>query len=67
MQDAFWAGLGYSTTNEVSIQGGFILPDFGDRFGQLRAGVLGSIGISSDVAEFGPGFEIFVGYLYDID
>ena len=67
MEDAFWAGLGYSTINEASIQGGFIIPEFGDRYGKLRVGVLGNIGISSDVQELGPGFEIFVGYLYDID
>lgn len=67
MEDAFWGGLGYSTTNEVSIQGGFIIPDFGNRYAKLRIGVLGNIGISADVKEFGPGFEIFVGYLYDID
>ena len=67
MEDAFWGGLGYSTTNEVSIQGGFILPEFGNRYAKLRIGVLGNIGISSDVKNFGPGFEIFVGYVYDID
>lgn len=67
MEDAFWAGLGYSTVNEVSIQGGFILPDFGDRYAKLRVGALASLGISDSVSEFGPGFEIFVGYLYDID
>lgn len=67
MQDAFWAGLGYSTINEVSIQGGFILPEFGNRYANLRVGVLGNIGISGDVQQLGPGFEIFVGYLYDID
>lgn len=67
MEDSFWAGLGYSTINEVSIQGGFILPDFGNRYAKLRVGVLGNIGISSDVAQLGPGFEIFVGYLYDLD
>jgi type IX secretion system PorP/SprF family membrane protein len=67
MEDAFWGGLGYSTTNELSIQGGFILSDFGNRYSKLRIGVLGNIGISDDVKAFGPGFEIFIGYLYDID
>ena len=67
MEDAFWGGLGYSTTNEISIQGGVIFPEFGNKYAKLRIGALGNIGISDDVKEFGPGFEIFVGYLYDID
>ena len=67
LQDAFWAGIGYSTINEVSFQGGMIFPEFGNRYAQLRVGVLGNIGISGDVQQLGPGFEIFVGYLYDID
>jgi len=67
MEDAFWGGLGYSTTNEIAIQGGFIIPEFGNRYAKLRVGALGNIGISDDVKEFGPGFEIFIGYLYDID
>ena len=67
MEDAFWAGLGYSTINEASIQGGIIFPDFGNRYAKLRVGVLGNFGISGDVQQLGPGFEIFVGYLYDID
>jgi len=66
-EDSFWGGLGYSTVNEVSIQGGVILPEFGNRYGKLRIGALGNIGISDDVKEFGPGFEVFIGYLYDID
>lgn len=67
MEDSFWGGLGYSTTNEVSIQGGVVVPEFGGRYAKLRIGALANMGISSDVKEFGPGFEIFVTYLYDID
>jgi len=67
MEDSFWTGLGYSTTNELSIQGGFIIPEFGNRYAKLRIGALGNIGISDDISAFGPGFEIFVGYLYDLD
>ncbi len=67
MEDAFWGGLGYSTVNELSIQGGFVIPEFGNRYAKLRIGALGNIGLSDDVKEFGPGFEIFIGYLYDID
>lgn len=67
MEDSFWAGLGYSTTNEASFQGGVILPEFGNRYGALKIGALGNIGLSSDISAFGPGFEIFVGYAYDLD
>jgi len=67
MEDAFWGGIGYSTTNEVSFQGGVVIPEFGNKYAKLRIGALANIGISADVKEFGPGFEIFVGYLHDID
>lgn len=67
MKDAFWGGLGYSTTNEMSIQAGYIIPEFGNRYSQLRIGILGSIGIGSDVSEFGPGLEFYIGYVYDLD
>lgn len=67
MQDAFWGGLGYSTTNEVSFQGGVVLPEFGNRFGSLRIGGLGNFGISENLSAFGPGFEIFVGYDYNFN
>lgn len=66
MEEAFWAGLGYSTTNEVSFQGGVILPEFGNKYGSLRIGLLGNLGISNNVSDFGPGLEIFVGYGYDL-
>lgn len=66
MQDAFWAGLGYSTNNEVSFQGGVILPEFGNRYGSLRIGALGNFGISDSLSAFGPGFEFFIGYGYDL-
>lgn len=66
MENAFWAGLGYSTTNEVSFQGGVILPEFGNRYGSLRIGGLGNFGISDNLTTLGPGFEIFIGYGYDL-
>jgi len=66
MEEAFWAGLGYSTTNEVSFQGGVVLPEFGNRYGSLRIGGLGNFGISDNLTTLGPGFEIFIGYGYDL-
>lgn len=66
MEDAFWAGLGYATNNEVSFQGGVVIPEFGNRYGSLRIGGLGNFGISDSISSFGPGFEIFVGYAYNL-
>lgn len=66
--DAFWAGLGYSSVNELSIQGGLIVDDFlGNRYAKLRAGALANYGIQEYGSDFGPGFELVVTYQYDID
>ncbi len=67
MRDAFWAGLGYSSASDVSIQGGFILPEAGSRYAQLRLGVLANYGISDTASEFGLGFEAIVSYIYNLD
>lgn len=67
MREKFWAGLGYSTVSDVNIQGGVILPDFGGRDGQLRVGVLSNIGLTSSFQNFGPGFEFFLRYEFDMD
>lgn len=67
MRETFWVGLGYGTINEVNFQGGYILPEIGDKYGRLRVGVLGAINVSENASNLGPGFEFFVGYLYDLD
>lgn len=67
MEETFWAGLGYSSAMELSFQGGYILPDFFARYSELRIGALANIGLSNKLKEFGPGFEIFVAYKYDVD
>jgi len=66
MEDAFWGGVGYSTSNEVTFQGGVILPEIGGRYGSLRIGFLGNVGIGSVSSNFGPGLEFFLGYGYDL-
>ncbi|MBK8700502.1 MAG: PorP/SprF family type IX secretion system membrane protein [Saprospiraceae bacterium] len=67
MRDKFWAGLGYSSVNDFNLQGGVILDDFGNRDSKLRAGVLANIGITSAFQDFGPGFELFLRYEFDMD
>jgi len=67
LRDVFWAGLGYSTINELALFGGVIIPEFVNNYGKLKIGVLGNIGITENVSAFGPGFEFYAGYLYDLD
>lgn len=67
LKDAFWAGLGYSSGSDISIQGGYILPEIGSRYDQLRFGVLANYGISDNASQFGLGFEAIVSYAYNLD
>jgi type IX secretion system PorP/SprF family membrane protein len=66
-EKSFWAGLGYSNVNELSIQGGFIINEFGGRDTRLRIGALGNVAITDRVKQFGPGFEILLRYEFDMD
>lgn len=67
MEDLFWAGLGVSNASELSLQGGYIMDDIGSRYAQLRLGLQANIIASSTAASLGPGFEVYVGYLFDLD
>ncbi len=66
MRDVFWAGIGYSSVGELVIQGGYILDRFGSRYGQLKIGVIGNIGINESAGEFGPGTEIYIAYRFEV-
>jgi hypothetical protein len=66
-EKTFWAGLGYSNVNEISIQGGFIINEFGGRDTRLRIGALGNVAITDRIKQFGPGFEILLRYEFDMD
>ncbi len=61
-EDTFWAGLGYAGSGMAAIQGGIILDEFGNRYGKLKIGVLANYGVSSSLAQTGPGFEFYIGY-----
>lgn len=64
-EDAFWAGLGYSGTGIMAVQGGVIVDKFGSRFGKLKIGLLGNYGVSSSVSKAGPSVEFYIGYFLD--
>lgn len=66
-EERFWVGLGYSSGNEMSIQGGVILDGIMDRYSSLRIGALGNYSLSELNTAQGPGFEILISYLYDLD
>lgn len=67
IKDTFWAGMAYSTVNDIGFQGGIILNEFFNRDGQLRIGVLANLNTSGIAAALGPGFEFMASYLYDIE
>lgn len=67
MRDSFWGGLGYSSVNDLNIQGGVILNNFGGRDGKLRIGILANANISNTIQDFGPGLEFFTRYELDMD
>jgi type IX secretion system PorP/SprF family membrane protein len=66
MEETFWAGLNYSSINDLSINGGVILNDVGDRYSYLKIGAIAGINVG-DVFSAGPGFEFYVGYVFDVD
>jgi len=67
MRNTFWMGFGYSSVSDISLEGGYILNDFGSRDSQLRLGIIGHMGVSEGASSFGPGAEIYVAYLFDMD
>ena len=64
-KDLFWAGIGYSSVNELTIQGGYIVKDPNGKYTSLRLGVLANIGVTQDLSSFGPGMELFVRYMFE--
>ena len=67
MRDKFWAGAGYSSIQELALQGGYIIEDVGGRDTRLKLGVLGNIGLGEKLEDFGPGAELFIRYEFDMD
>ena len=66
MEETFWAGINYSTANELNLFGGVILNDVGDRYSTLRLGVMAGFNAGA-ITSAGPGFEFYAGYRFDMD
>lgn len=65
MAEAFWAGLGYATSGDMTIQGGFILEEISGRYSRLKIGLLGNVPISNRISQFGPTAEVYMRYEVD--
>jgi len=66
LEDTFWAGINYSSVNELSINGGVILNDVGDKFSSLRIGAMANIN-AGPIMSAGPGLEFYIAYRFDMD
>ena len=66
LEEAFWAGIYYSSVNDVSINGGVILDEVAGRYTQLKIGALATINGGS-LLTAGTSFELFVSYTLDVD
>ncbi len=67
MKDKFWAGIGYSSVQEFTIQGGYIFEEIAGRDTRLKVGMLANIGLGDKLSTFGPGAELFFRYELDMD
>ncbi len=66
MQNAFWAGLGFSNEGMAAIQGGVIIDRFGNRYSKLRLGVIANYGLTSTLSKAGPGLEFYGAYHFNL-
>ena len=66
LENAFWAGAGFSNVGMAAIQGGVIIDRFGNRYSKLRLGVLANYGITSTLSKAGPGFEFYIAYNFNL-
>ena len=65
LEEAFWAGVGFSTVNDLFVQGGVIVPGFGSRYGELKLGFMANINVGQTIQRAGPGFEVFANYGFE--
>lgn len=66
MQNAFWAGFGFSNEGMAALQGGVIIDRFGSRYAKLRIGMIANYGVTSTLSKAGPGMEFYIGYNFDV-
>jgi type IX secretion system PorP/SprF family membrane protein len=61
-EDRLWFGVGYSTVNDVHLQGGIEIQNFSEYDANFKIGVLLNSGLISNIQNFTPGLEIFMRY-----
>lgn len=66
LEETFWAGINYSSLNELSINGGVILNDVGDKYSSLRIGAMANINAGA-ISSAGPGLEFYIAYRFDMN
>ena len=66
LRDAFWAGLAYSSSKELGVQGGIVLDNINGKFARLKLGAAFNIAVSQKIKDFGPGFEVLVNYEFEM-
>ena len=66
LEETFWAGLTFSSLNDLAVNGGIILDDIGGRYTQLKIGALASMNAGA-ISNVGASFEFFAHYTLDLD
>lgn len=66
LEEAFWAGLNYSTTQTVSIQGGVIVHNDFTQDGTMRIGTSASYNVGQFGKLRGLGFEFYLAYRFEL-
>jgi type IX secretion system PorP/SprF family membrane protein len=61
-EERLWIGVGYSTVNDVHLQGGIDIQNFSEYDANFKIGVLMNSGLISNIQNFTPGVEIFMRY-----
>ncbi len=64
--DSFWAGLSYSTVNDLFFQSGFYVRDIGNNNSYMKIGVAGNLNVTKELVNAGPGFELILTYHTDL-
>ncbi|PHN07412.1 PorP/SprF family type IX secretion system membrane protein [Flavilitoribacter nigricans] len=65
-QEAFWAGLNYSTTQTIGLQAGVILNNDFTRDGTMRIGTAGTFNVGQFGKFRGMGFEFYLAYQFEM-
>lgn len=65
-EEAFWAGVNFSSTQTVAVQGGFIVRNDFTKDGTLRIGTLSTFNIGQFGKFRGLGFEFYLAYRFDL-